>query len=147
MEYLGIYGEVSLPSLLKRYPRHQGAAIVGVCLERLREDPGGRVRSTLEELFLPFLDTHRILRPRLNAWLTIGEHRYQVDCLWPQARVVGELDGFKAHRTRRAFRKDRARDRRLTANHFKTIRITEDQLFAEPLEIAADLRSLLATAP
>jgi very-short-patch-repair endonuclease len=145
MEYLGIYGQVSLPALLERYPRHRGTAVVGVCLERLKEDPGGRVRSMLEELFLPFLDAHRIPRPRLNAWLTIGEHRYQVDCLWPEARLVGELDGFKSHGTKRAFRKDRARDRRLTANHFKTIRITEDQLLDEPLEIAADLRTLLAS--
>jgi hypothetical protein len=102
MEYLGIYGPVSLPVLLDRYPRHKGTPIVGVCLERLHDDPGGRVRSTLEELFLPFLDEHRIPRPRLNAWLSVGDHRYQVDCLWTQARLVGELDGFKSHGTKRA---------------------------------------------
>jgi very-short-patch-repair endonuclease len=139
MEYLGIYGEVSLPSLLERYPQHRGAAIVARCLDRLKEDPGGRVRSPLEELFLPFLDEHRIPRPRLNGWLTIDEDRYQVDCLWPEARLIGELDGFKSHRTKRAFRKDRKRDRRLGAMGYHVVRITEDQLLDEPSELAADL--------
>jgi hypothetical protein len=144
MEYLGIYGPVSLPALLERYPRHRGTPIVRVCLERLHKDPGGRIRSTLEELFLPFLDEHQIPRPRLNAWLSVGEHRYQVDCLWTEARLVGELDGFKSHGTKRAFRKDRKRDRRLAAHGFGVVRITEDQLLDEPSELAADLASLLS---
>ena len=118
MEYLGIYGPVSLPSLLERHPHHRGAEIVRVCLERLADDPGGRIRSDLEELFLPFLDANQIPRPRLNAWISIDEDRFQVDCLWPDARLIGELDGFKSHGTKRAFRKDRRRDRRLGAHGF-----------------------------
>lgn len=143
MEYLGIYGPVSLPSLLERYPRHGGAAIVGRCLARVRDDPGGRIRSPLEELFLPFLDAHHIPRPRLNAWLSIGDERFQVDCLWPDARLVGELDGFASHGTKRALRNDRKRDRQLLAASYRVVRITESQLVTEPLQIAADLRSLL----
>jgi hypothetical protein len=101
MEYLGIYGAVSLPILIERYPKHRGSAIAAECLGRLKDDPGGRIRSTLEELFLPFLDANRIPRPRLNSWLDLGERRIQVDCL-PEARLVGELDGFKSHGTKRA---------------------------------------------
>jgi hypothetical protein len=146
MEYLGIHGPVSLSVLLERYPRHRGTPVVAPCLERLRDDPGGRVRSPLEEVFLPFLDEHGIPRPKLNAWLSVGEHRYQVDCLWPSSRLVGELDGFKSHGTKRAFRKDRKRDRRLGAHGFHVVRITEDQVLDEPSEVATDLRALL-TAP
>jgi putative AbiEi antitoxin of type IV toxin-antitoxin system/uncharacterized protein DUF559 len=143
MEYLGIYGPVSLPVLLDRYPKHRGTRFVREALERIRDDPGGRIRSTLEEAFLPFLDAHQIPRPRLNAWLTVAEHRYQVDCLWPAARLIGELDGFRSHGTRRSFRKDRKRDRRLGAAGFHVVRITEDQVLDEPLDLAADLRILL----
>jgi very-short-patch-repair endonuclease len=143
MEYLGIYGNVSLPALLERYPRHRGAGIVRVCLERLSDDPGGRIRSTLEESFLPFLDQHRIPRPRLNPWLSVGEHRFQVDCLWPEARLIGELDGFASHGTKRAFGDDKARDRRLLTASFRVVRITPAQLRSEPLAIAADLGALL----
>jgi Transcriptional regulator, AbiEi antitoxin len=144
MEYLGIFGPVSLPALLVRYPHHRGVARVERCLERLKDDPGGRIRSPLEELFLPFLDAHRIPRPRLNPWLSVGEERFQVDCLWPDARLVGELDGFQAHGTKQALRGDRKRDRRLLAASYRVVRITESQLAGEPLQIAADLRSLLS---
>jgi len=147
MEYLRIYGAVSLPALLERYPRHRGAVIVGRCLERLRDDPGGRVRSTLEESFLPFLDRHRIPRPRLNAWLSVDDHRFQVDCYWPEARLIGELDGFQAHGTKRAFSKDRKRDRKLLAASYPSVRITHDQLQDEPADVADDLLALLADRP
>jgi len=147
MEYLGIYGPVSLPTLLDRHPHHRGTTTVRVCLERLREDPGGRIRSPLEELFLPLLDAHGLPRPRLNAWITIEEDRYQVDCLWPDARLIAELDGFRSHGTKRSFRKDRKRDRRLTTHGYHVIRITEDQLRLEPGSLVADLRALLETPP
>ena len=143
MEYLRIYGPVSLPALLQRYPRHRGAAILSRCLERLEDDPGGRVRSPLEELFLPFLDAHHIPRPRLNAWLSIGDDRFQVDCYWPEARLVGELDGFASHGSKQGFLKDRRRDRRLLAASYRVVRITAGQLRSEPSAVAADLRTLL----
>jgi very-short-patch-repair endonuclease len=147
MEYLRLYGPVSLPSLLERYPRHRGAAIVGRCLRRLKDDPDGRVRSTLEESFLPFLDEHRIPRPRLNAWISVGDQRFQVDCFWSDAGLIGELDGFRSHGTKRAFRKDRKRDRHLSVHGFEVVRITDDQVRDEPTALAADLRALLAPAP
>jgi very-short-patch-repair endonuclease len=147
MEYLRIYGPVSLPTLLERHPRHGGSPIVRVCLARLDDDPGGRIRSDLEELFLPFLDANRIPRPRLNAWISIDDDRFQVDCLWPDARLIGELDGFKSHGTKRAFRKDRRRDRRLGSRGFHVVRITEDQILGEPREVAADLRALIYNRP
>jgi hypothetical protein len=143
MEYLGIYGPVSIPTLLDRHPNHHGATILRRCLERLKDDPGGRVRSPLEELFLPFLDAHHIPRPKLNAWLTVGEERIQVDCLWPEAHLIGELDDFRSHGTRRAMSKDRRCDRRLLARSFHVVRITEVQLRSEPMALAADLRILL----
>jgi hypothetical protein len=143
-EYVGIYGRISLPALLDRRPRHPGTPLCRIALERVRDDPGGRLRSPLEELFLPFLDAHRIPRPRLNFWLSVGEDRYQVDCLWPDAHLIAELDGFKSHGTKRAFRKDRKRDRRLGAAGYRVIRITEDQLATEPEDLAADLRQTLA---
>jgi hypothetical protein len=140
MEYLGIYGPVSIPTLLARHPHHRGAAIVARCIERLQDDPGGRVRSPLEELFLPFLDAHHIPRPRLNPWLSVGDERFQVDCLWPDARLVGELDGFQSHGTKRSFRADRKRDRQLLAASYRVVRITPDQLTTEPAQVAVDLR-------
>ncbi len=144
-EYLGIYGAVSLPALLKRHPNHPGASSCREALDRVRDDPGGRIRSSLEELFLPFLDSRGIPRPRLNAWLSIGDDGFQVDCLWPDARLIAELDGFQSHGTHQAFRGDRKRDRRLGAYGYRVVRITEGQLRSEPDALAMDLRSLLRT--
>ena len=143
MEYLGIYGPLSIPALLDRHSHNRGATIVRRCLERLKDDPGGRLRSPLEELFLPFLDAHRIPRPRLNHWLSIGDDLIQVDCLWPDARLIGELDDFRSHGTKRAMKSDRRRDRRLLTQSFRVVRITEDQLRSEPTALAADLRTLI----
>jgi very-short-patch-repair endonuclease len=147
-EYLGIYGEASLPALLARHPNHRGAHACREALGRVREDPGGRIRSDLEELFIAFLDAKRIPRPRLNHWLTIGDDRFQVDCFWPEAGLVGELDGFQAHRSRRAFGSDRRRDRKLGVVGYRVIRITEDQIRNEPDALAEDLQaSVIAYAP
>jgi very-short-patch-repair endonuclease len=147
-EYLGIYGEVSLPALLERHPNHLGAQACHEALANLRGDPGGRVRSDLEELFIAFLDAHRIPRPRLNHWLSIDDDRFQVDCFWPEARLIAELDGWQSHGTKRAFGKDRARDRKLGAAGYRVIRITESQIYDEPDALASDLQaSVIAYAP
>jgi hypothetical protein len=147
IEYLGIYGKVSLPALLDRHPKHPGVRPCREALEHLRDDPGGRIRSDLEERFIAFLDANKIPRPRLNPWLSVGEDRYQVDCLWPDARLIAELDGWKSHGTKRAFRKDRKRDRRLGAAGYERVRITEDQVLGEPTDLAADLRTLIYNRP
>jgi very-short-patch-repair endonuclease len=147
VEYLGIYGKVSLPALLGRYPKHRGTTACREALERVRDDPGGRLRSDLEERFITFLAANRIPRPRLNSWLSVGEDRFQVDCLWPEARLIAELDGWKSHGTKRAFRKDRKRDRRLGAAGFERVRVTEDQVLDEPAALAADLTKLIYKRP
>jgi hypothetical protein len=147
MEYLQIYGPVSVPSLLRRHPHHRGSTLVGRCLGRLEDDPGGRLRSPLEELFLPFLDAYCIPRPRLNPWLSVGDERFQVDCFWPDARLVGELDDFSSHGTRRGFHRDRRRDRRLLAASYRIVRITRSQLRTEPDAVALDLSQTLYKRP
>jgi hypothetical protein len=141
IEYLRLYGPVSIPTLLDRHPHHRGAPSVRAALEHLAEDPGGRIRSGIEESFLPFLDANKIPRPRLNAWLTMGEDTVQVDCLWPDARLVGELDDFHSHGTRRAYRSDRRRDRRLLRARYRVVRIDRSHLGPE---LAADLTALLS---
>lgn len=141
-EYLHLHDPLSLPDLLARYPGRRGCRRIRACLARRAEHPG-RVRSPLEERFLPFLRRHRLPMPQLNAWIEIGEHRYQVDCLWPRAKLVIELDGYESHGTKVAFREDRARDRRLRVAGYGVTRIAWAQLGDEPEVLARDIRSLL----
>jgi hypothetical protein len=143
-ERLRLYDALSLEDLLARYPRRRGNKAIRECLRRRRELPVGVSREELEARFLAFLDRFGIPRPRLNAWLTLGSRRYQVDCLWPGQRLIVELDGWGTHGTRSAFEGDRDRDRRLTAAGYRGTRVTWRQLHEIPAEIAADLRASLA---
>jgi len=143
-ERLRLYDALSLPTLHARYPRHRGNAVIRECLNRLRDMPPGVSREELEARFLAFLDAGELPRPHLSAWLTIGSRRYQVDCLWPEQRVIVELDGYATHGTRRAFESDRERDRKLAVAGFRSIRVTWRQLHDGRQAVAADLRRLLA---
>jgi len=144
-EYLRLYDSLSLPDLLDRYPGHRGNRAVRAALERLKETPG-RTRSTLEERFIAFLDRYELPRPHFNAWITVGADRFQVDCLWPDRRLIVELDSWSAHGTRTAFRQDKRRDRKLAVAGYTTTRIPWAALDDEPAAIAADLRTLLGQA-
>jgi very-short-patch-repair endonuclease len=144
-EYLRLHDRLSLPDLLARYPGRRGCRRVRACLARRAEHPG-RVRSPLEERFLPFLRRHRLPMPQLNAWIEVRGRSFQVDCLWPAQKRIVELDGFASHGTRTAFREDRARDRLLGVCGYGVTRIAWAQLDDEPEVLARDLRTLLDTA-
>ena len=137
------YDRLSLPHLLDRYPRRRGSRTVRLALRRLEESPGGAPASPLEERFLPFLRAYHLPIPRLNEWIDLGGRRYKVDCRWPGTKEIVELDSWRSHGTRNAFRDDRERDRRLRVAGYGLTRITWAQLDDEPAAVAADLRTLL----
>jgi very-short-patch-repair endonuclease len=145
-EYLRLHDRLSLPHLLKRYPGRRGSGAIRACLAR-RTESHGRIRSRLEERFLPFLRRHELPIPTLNAWIHLGGRSFQVDCLWEDRKQVVELDGFQSHGTQAAFREDRARDRLLRVAGYGVTRIAWAQLDDEPTAIAADLRTLLGLVP
>jgi very-short-patch-repair endonuclease len=144
MEFLELRDRLSLWDFVERYPRKRGVRKVRMALGRLEEEPEGRKRSKLEERFAPFLRLHRLSLPRFNDWITAGGKRYQVDCHWPGTGQIVELDGWQSHRTRTAFREDRARDRRLKVAGYTVTHLTWNQLEDEPEAVASDLRTLLA---
>jgi very-short-patch-repair endonuclease len=146
-EFRRLWDRLSLRDLVERYPGKRGARAVRVALGRLESEPAGRKRSPLEERFAFFLRRHSLPLPRFNDWILLGEKRVQVDCRWPAARHVVELDGWKGHGTRSAFREDRGRDRRLVAAGYSVTRLTWGQLDDEPAEVAADLRAILEARP
>jgi hypothetical protein len=128
-EYHQLWDRLSLQDLVDRYPGRRGVRQARIALDRLRGEPGGRTRSRLEE--------------RFNDWILLPDRRYQVDCHWPRARQIVELDGWDGHRTRTAFREDRARDRRLRAAGYSVTRLTWNQLDDEPAQVAEDLGRIL----
>ncbi|HKF81710.1 MAG TPA: DUF559 domain-containing protein [Solirubrobacterales bacterium] len=145
-EFRELHDQLSLWDLVERYPGRRGIRRVKAALEALKDEPIDERKSRLEERFAPFLRRHELPRPRLNDWILTGEKRFQVDCLWPAQHQIVELDGWEGHKTRTAFREDRARDRRLRVAGYGVTRLTWNQLDDEPETIAADLRALLNDA-
>jgi very-short-patch-repair endonuclease len=143
MEYKELWDRLSLLDLIERYPGRRGIRKVTAALEGLKDEPLGEQKSSLEELFGPFCREHRLPLPRFNVPIEAGGKNYQVDCHWPGTLQIVELDGWQAHKSRSAFREDKARDRRLTAARYTVTHLTWNQLEDEPDEIAADLRVLL----
>jgi very-short-patch-repair endonuclease len=144
MEYGELRDRLSLWDLVRRYPRRRGVARVRLALERLKEEPSGPKRSRLEERFAPFLRRRHLPMPHFNAPIFLGPKRYVVDCLWPGTKEIVELDGWQGHKSRSAFREDKARDRKLRVAGYSVTRLTWNQLDDEPEAVAADLRALLA---
>lgn len=142
-EFRELWDRLSLWDLIERYPGRRGVRKVRVALDRLKSEPLGRKRSKLEERFAPFLRQHHLPLPRFNDWIVLGPKRFQVDCHWPGTGQIVELDGWQGHRTRTAFREDRARDRALRVAGYSVTRLTWNQLDDEPGAVSADLRALL----
>jgi very-short-patch-repair endonuclease len=143
VEFRELWDRLSLWDLVARYPGRRGVRKVRVAVERLKSEPPGRKRSRLEERFAPFLRHHHLPLPRFNDWIVLGPKRFQVDCHWPGTGQIVELDGWQGHRTRTAFREDRARDRALRVAGYSVTRLTWSQLDDEPEAVSADLRVLL----
>jgi len=143
MEYRELWGPLSLWDLVERYPGRRGIRKVKAALERVKDEPSGERKSPLEDRFAPFLRYHRLPLPRFNDPITVGSKSFQVDCHWPNLRQIVELDGWQGHKSRSAFREDRARDRILNVHGYSVTHLTWNQLDDEPEMIASDLRVLL----
>jgi very-short-patch-repair endonuclease len=111
-------------------------------LRDLAEDHPGATftRSEAEERLLALIRAGGLPEPCVNARIDDEE----VDFLWPQAKLVVEVDGYRFHSTRAAFERDRLRDARLHAKGFEVMRITWRRLERDRLALLVDIASALA---
>ena len=104
-----------------------------------RETPS-LTRSAAEERMLALVRSARLPHPVTNARLG----PYEVDFLWPDRKLVVEVDGFAFHSTRAAFERDRGRDAELQALGYRVMRITWHRLVEESGVVIARLAAALA---
>jgi Protein of unknown function (DUF559) len=132
-EVLRLFDLDALHAVAARHAGRPGAPLLAALL---REHSAGSTwtRSELEEAFLALCDRAALPRPAVNGRVC----GYEADFAW--ADLVVEVDGFAFHRTRRAFKRDRARDARLAAAGVRTLRFTARQIEQRPLEVLAALR-------
>jgi very-short-patch-repair endonuclease len=140
-EALRLTDPLTLDALLARYPGRPG-------IRNLRAVAKAGIqptvtRSELERRFLEMLERADLPRPRVNAPIELADGWIEVDCAWPDRRVIVELDGHAHHATRAAFERDRARDRALQAAGWRVVRVTWRQLHQDAAAVAADLARLL----
>jgi very-short-patch-repair endonuclease len=98
-----------------------------------------RTRSDLERLFLRVCRQHGIPKPEVNV--RIGP--YEVDFLWRAEGLVVEVDGYRYHSDRAAFRSDRVRDRELNRRGLTVLRFADQELDEDPEAVAASVLSRL----
>lgn len=138
-EHLRLLDPASLRAVVERNNGHRGGHRLARTMAG--HDAGSTLtRSELEERFLELCAQAGIGRPLVNARL----HGFEVDFLWPDQRLVVEVDGHASHGTRAAFERDRARDADLTVAAYRVVRFTYVQVVRQPRRVAALLKRLLA---
>ncbi|MBV8988373.1 MAG: DUF559 domain-containing protein, partial [Solirubrobacterales bacterium] len=134
---LGLVDDRELEAALERTGSRRGARALRALLRG--ESERGLTRSEAERVMLELVRDAGLPPPLLNAPL----EGYTVDFLWPQSKLVVEVDGYRYHGHRAAFERDRRKDMTLLAAGFRVMRVTWRQLRDQPLLVAAMLASAL----
>lgn len=121
-----------LADIIGRSPRHPGARK----LKPFLESTGGPTRSEWEDFFPAWCEQHRLPPPVMGA-IVAG---HEVDALFPDERVIIELDSWEFHQDRGSFESDRDRDADTLAAGHLTVRITWGRMTAKE---AARLHEIL----
>jgi very-short-patch-repair endonuclease len=137
-ERLGLCTEDDLDDVAEAHSGRAGAGALRTLLEEHRAGSTA-TRNDFEERFLALSRRYRLPQPEVNVPLL----DYVVDFLWPEARLVVEVDGRATHGTRRAFQEDRERDGRLTVVGYRVVRFTWWDITRRPAIVADRIRRLL----
>jgi hypothetical protein len=134
-------GILTADALRRQVERNAGRRGVRILRELMGLDPASvaDTKSRLEARFLRFCSEEGLPAPQVNAWAG----GYEVDMSWPGTNVIVELDGWKFHRDRASFERDRAKWADLTANGHRVIVVTHRRLSRERGEVARTLRAML----
>jgi very-short-patch-repair endonuclease len=125
----------SLNEQFQRYPHHRGTTALRTAVPA----NVSLTRSEAERRLLELIRAARLPPPRTNHQVK----GHEVDFLWPDQRLIVEVDGFAFHSTRAAFERDRIRDADLVQAGYRVIRITWRRLVTEPEAVIATLAAAL----
>lgn len=124
-----------LSDVAGRFPRHPGAPL----LEPFVGVDGGPTRSCWEDGFAAWCDRNGLPQPIMNT-IVAG---HEVDALFPEQKVIVELDSWGFHSSKQAFEDDRDKDADTSAAGFLTVRATEERLRSNERREAARLHEIL----
>ncbi|MEA2495874.1 MAG: hypothetical protein QOJ29_3785 [Thermoleophilaceae bacterium] len=141
-DQLDLLDVTDLERLIQKHERRPGTAALRRLVVSARSWRG-ITRSELEARFRSLLDQAGLPAPRINEGIALDELFIEADAVWPDAKLIVELDGYAYHRGATAFERDRARDRAAVAAGWRVIRVTWKQLATEPKQLIRDLRRAL----
>jgi hypothetical protein len=137
-ERLQILDVRAIPQTLRLRRGHRGAGRLRALVDY---DPTAAADavSELERLYLDLLREAGIPTPQVNV-LVDG---HLVDCYWPEADLVVELDSYEFHSDREAFERDRAKVADLRRAGHEAVQFTYRQVTKRPVWVATTTNSLL----
>lgn len=136
-ERQGVLDLNAIDAMLKRRRGHRGVERLRKALEIYREPGFYRARS--ERLFRRLARDAGLRRPLLNTWVD----KFEIDAYWEEERFAVEVDGWEAHRTRKAFENDRLRQEEMKLAGIEVIPISARRIETEPKEVGRRLALLL----
>jgi very-short-patch-repair endonuclease len=137
------------------------AGEIGELLERRRSHPGAsrlrealeldgvgldRTKSVLERRFLRLARDTGLPAPTINDSIAIPGEEMEFDFVWHRERLIVEVDGWKTHRTRKAFQEDRRRDRLVQAAGWHVLRFTCRDVSRDQDQVARVVGAILSRA-
>jgi very-short-patch-repair endonuclease len=140
-EVLRLLDTTTVHQAMTRAPGRRGLARLG---HLLSVPSPGPTRSAFEDRFRTLCRDGELPTPRMNTHVRAGNDLIEVDALWPDTRLIVELDGAAAHHTARAFHDDRRRDAALAAHGYQVIRLTWQRVTEEPEAVRDELRRIHA---
>ncbi len=120
-----------LQDVVRRTPARGGARIVSQLLAD--RGPGIITQSEAERRFLELVRRANLPEPRTQVSIA----GFTADFFWPEHRVAFEVDGFRYHKSRSAFNRDRAKDAAFKAALVDLNRVSADQVFKSPMIVVA----------
>ena len=135
----------ALAKLIERYPGRPGVRAAREALALFEAGPTP-TKSWMEERLLAIVDRRRLPRPLTNRPIVTAAGAFVVDCVWPEQRVVIEIDAWGTHSSRRSMIEDRRRDRALTIAGWHPSRIIWED-FADEEHLGDEIEKLLGARP
>jgi very-short-patch-repair endonuclease len=106
----------------------------------MSDNASGFTRSRAEQLLRELILSAKLPLPGFNARVA----GYEVDAVWPEQRLVIEVDGYAYHGHRGQFECDRRKDLALTAAGYRVVRVSWRQLTQEPFALVAVISASLS---
>ncbi len=135
---LRLTDERTLRKVIARHPRRPGAVLLRAELDR--EGGPAFTRREGERRMLELIREAGLCTPLVNRKIA----GYEADFVWPEQRLIVEVDGFQFHSHRRAFEHDRKRDAAHLLAGYRVIRITWRRLTEERVAVAVIIARALA---